>query len=248
MAQTLSIAIRRTSNLFHKDSLGIHLQPGRQGQVVMAITPNSVIARDGQIRVGDELVAVNGKAISATTNVGQLMGNDSHLLFTVLRTPHTQHSAVQGEAQLGTIVQGQPAAAPQAQYAAPQPAQPPTQYAAAPPPTYAYPQPAPAPAPVVYQQPPPVVYQQPAPVVYAPPPTTVIYENGGRYGGYGGGYGGYGGGYGGHGGVNPMLAGGLGFGAGLLAGEMMGGFGGDDITVINNGFGDTTIIEENSFW
>merc|ERR1712196_89382 len=93
------------------------------------------------------------------------------------------------------------------------------------------------PPPVQYAAaPPPVVYQQPAPVVYAPPPTTVIYDNGPRYGGYGG----YGGRYGG-GGVDPLLAGGLGFGAGMLAGEMMGGFGGNDITVINDGFGDTTI-------
>merc|ERR550514_2409009 len=97
---------------------------------------------------------------------------------------------------------------------------PPPQYSAPPPVAQAAPAPvqyAPAPAPVVYQQPAPVVYQQPAPVVYAPPPTTVIYDNGPCYGGR---YGGYGGG-----GVDPLLAGGLGFGAGMLAGEMMGGFG-----------------------
>merc|ERR1712072_374839 len=124
--------------------------------------------------------------------------------------------AVQGDAQVGVIVAGsaqvgspmqtQPINAPQQmQFGSPTPMQVPSQqpqYA----PQYATPPPVNTPPAIVYQQQPAVVYNTPA-------PTTIIYENRPHCHGY------YGCGYGGNfGGTDPLLAGGLGFGAGLLAG------------------------------
>lgn len=253
----IQIVIRRKCNFFHRESLGIHLQLKHEGsgQVVTFIEKGSVVARDGQMKIGDELLSVNGKCIGPYSKVSELIGNDTTLVFTLQRqgsaVSEAEGAIVQGSPQVGVIVndnaqvgtpmQTQGVNAPHQIQSGPM--QVPFQQTQHAPPHYA-PQCA-ATAPQV-SNPPAIVYQQQPAVMYsAPAPTTIIYDNRPPYPSYG-----YGGGYGRNfGGTDPLLAGGLGFGAGLLAGEMLGGGfgGGNDITVINNGFGDTTIIDD-GFW